>query len=297
MDERHVRVLLVYGTLMVLAAALTLVRQQLQPATRGTGAEQKHRSYIALNLLMLAAAWLPLAWHALAITLAAIGAAAGWEIGRALGLGRPWRVGLPALVVALVAVAESLTLAAALSTWLGVLLGGVVFSSLVGGREQLGRRLIGFAGAGVYLPVCLGALLWIWHQDGGGFRVVFFYLLIVSSEAFAQVLGQLAGGPLLAPTISQGKTIFGAIGGVLASAVTGLALCGTVSWEWWSGAAVGTAIGGAGVVGDLVESGWKRAIGIKDFSTLLGPQGGVLDRFDALLFAAPAFALLSVHLA
>jgi phosphatidate cytidylyltransferase len=52
-------------------------------------------------------------------------------------------------------------------------------------------------------------------------------------------------------------------------------------------------IGLAGLIGDLSESSWKRALGLKDFSSALGAQGGVLDRFDALFFAAPIFFLLA----
>ena len=60
------------------------------------------------------------------------------------------------------------------------------------------------------------------------------------------------------------------------------------------GGAVAAVIAVAGVLGDLTESGWKRALGLKDFSALLGAQGGVLDRFDGLIFAAPVYYLLLV---
>jgi phosphatidate cytidylyltransferase len=53
-------------------------------------------------------------------------------------------------------------------------------------------------------------------------------------------------------------------------------------------------VAAAGALGDLTESAWKRALGLKDFSALLGAQGGVLDRFDGLIFAAPVYYLLLV---
>jgi phosphatidate cytidylyltransferase len=49
---------------------------------------------------------------------------------------------------------------------------------------------------------------------------------------------------------------------------------------------------GAGQIGDRVESSWEQALGLKDFSGLLGAQGGVLNHFDALIFAAPLFYAL-----
>ena len=66
----------------------------------------------------------------------------------------------------------------------------------------------------------------------------------------------------------------------------------TVGWSYVVGAAMGMVIGLAGLIGDLTASGWKRALRLKDFSGLLGAHGGVLDRFDALIFAAPVFYLL-----
>ncbi|MGB9633830.1 MAG: phosphatidate cytidylyltransferase, partial [Chloroflexaceae bacterium] len=113
----------------------------------------------------------------------------------------------------------------------------------------------------VYLPVCLAPLLWIWYGEDGGFQVVFLYLIVAGNDAFAQIIGQLSGGRLLAPQISPGKTIAGAVGGFVCAIVLGGVLSATIGWSFATGACVGAALGIAGQVGDLVESSWKRAPG------------------------------------
>lgn len=125
---------------------------------------------------------------------------------------------------------------------------------------------------------------------------MFFYLIIASNDAFAQITGQLFGWRQLAPRISPGKTIGGALGGIVCAALLGALLSTTVGWPVLLGAGIGAAVAIAGQIGDLVESSWKRALGVKDFSNLLGAQGGVLDRFDGLLFAAPVCYLLATVL-
>jgi phosphatidate cytidylyltransferase len=145
----------------------------------------------------------------------------------------------------------------------------------------------------VYLPLCLASLLWLQRGSPGGFNAVFLVMVIAGNDAFAQITGQLLGGRKLAPRISPGKTVAGAAGGALCAAAIGAALSTTIGWPLVAGACAGAALGAAGQIGDLVESSWKRALGLKDFSGLLGAQGGVLDRFDALIFTAPLFYALT----
>lgn len=294
MSARHIQVLVCYGAFVALSVLLALARRRLRPNGAGAGVWQKYPTYIVLNLVFLAAAWLPPRWHGLAILLAAIGAGAAWEICRALGLRRLACVALPTITAGLVLAAAWLAPATLLTIWPGVLLVALAAGTLVGPREPPGRLLIGLAGSVIYLPLCLAPLLWLWHLPDGGFRAVYFYLLIAGNDAFAQLAGQLFGRHRLAPQISPGKTVAGALGGLLCAIVIGVVLSSTLGWPVWYGAAVGAAIGVAGQIGDLVESSWKRALGIKDFSALLGAQGGVLDRFDALIFAVPVFYLLSL---
>jgi phosphatidate cytidylyltransferase len=92
--------------------------------------------------------------------------------------------------------------------------------------------------------------------------------------------------------LSPGKTVEGAIGGlaggILMGAALGGALLGAPVWGLVAGSVAGT----AGQLGDLFESAIKRELGVKDIGRALPGHGGVLDRFDSLLFAAPVMALL-----
>ncbi len=106
-------------------------------------------------------------------------------------------------------------------------------------------------------------------------------------DTVAFLAGNLWGRHQLAPRISPGKTIEGSLGG-LAASILGALIAG-----WWLGmgpvssALLGLMMGVVGQVGDLGKSVLKRDLGIKDFGTVFGPHGGVLDRFDAILFSLP----------
>ncbi len=97
--------------------------------------------------------------------------------------------------------------------------------------------------------------------------------------------------------MSPAKTVEGAVGGFVAAAILGAWLAP----QWLAmthapgpvaGALLGTLLAGAGMVGDLFESLLKRSAGVKDSSSLIPGHGGVLDRIDSYLFAAPVYFLL-----
>jgi len=105
-------------------------------------------------------------------------------------------------------------------------------------------------------------------------------------DSAAYLVGQSQGIRKLAPQISPGKTIEGAIGGLVgSSAVGGVAFFFFELGPWWLGLITGCLIGIAGQIGDLCESFMKRQAGAKDSGTLLPGHGGILDRIDALFFA------------
>ena len=168
----------------------------------------------------------------------------------------------------------------------------VAVATLIGKPEEYTRRALALAGCIIYLPICLAAYIWIQHSDPSGFRAAFLYLVIATHDALAQITGELFGARPLAPQISPSKTIEGAIGGILFAGAMGMALSSSIGQSYITGTMLGLTIGLAGLLGDLTASVWKRALGLKNFSALLGAQGGVLDRFDGLIFAAPVFYLI-----
>ena len=115
------------------------------------------------------------------------------------------------------------------------------------------------------------------------------YLLTWAVDTGSYVSGRLFGRRKLNPALSPGKTCEGAIGGLLfaiaASCLLGVVWMGLFGWI--QAVAYGILIGVAAPAGDLVVSVFKRDSGIKDSSKLIPGHGGVLDRFDSLLFTVP----------
>ena len=150
---------------------------------------------------------------------------------------------------------------------------------------------------GIYIGVPIGALVAM--RIAHGPAIVFLLMLTVMISDTAQYYtGRALGRRPLAPAISPKKTIEGAIGGFVFGALT-LAIVG----RWWlpsvqigARALLGLAIAALGIAGDLFESLLKRAAGVKDSSSLIPGHGGVLDRIDALLFAAPVYYLVLRYL-
>jgi phosphatidate cytidylyltransferase len=156
-----------------------------------------------------------------------------------------------------------------------------------------GSRLM--AGAGI-VYACLAAisLLWLRAVPGDGLGLAVWVLLVVwATDTGGFAAGRTIGGPRLAPTISPKKTWSGLAGAVLLAALAG----------WAAATAFGAArpvalAGAAGVLGlvaqagDLFESALKRHAGVKDSGRLIPGHGGILDRIDGLMTAAPAFALV-----
>lgn len=142
------------------------------------------------------------------------------------------------------------------------------------------------------------SLLWLRHLPYGLVSVLFVLCVVIASDSFAYLTGRIFGGPKLAPSISPGKTRSGAIGGLMGASFAG----GMVAWLSGAGFVGGGLLWGAvlGVFsqsGDLLESAAKRRLNVKDSGRLIPGHGGLLDRFDGLLAAAPLAALLSLAVA
>ena len=144
--------------------------------------------------------------------------------------------------------------------------------------------------APVYIGLPLGSLVGV-HAMAGREAVLLLIATVAVSDTAQYYTGRTLGRTPLAPARSPKKTREGAIGGfVMAPAF--LAVAGSYwlpIYPWWWHASLGLGIVVAGIIGDLFESMLKRAADMKDSGTLIPGHGGVLDRIDALLFAAPVF--------
>lgn len=207
------------------------------------------------------------------------------------------RVSRPAagMAVALVCVAigmPGLPIEAALA---GTILGlaALVLSNAMSDTAQPGGALQAVAIAAfapLYIGVPMG-LLSLTRWTLGREAALLLIVTVAVSDTLQYYSGRLFGRRLLAPTISPKKTIEGALGGFVGSALS-LVVIG----HWWlpqlglaGRLTLGLVLAAVGIVGDLFESLLKRSVNMKDASSVIPGHGGVLDRIDALLFAAPVF--------
>ena len=145
----------------------------------------------------------------------------------------------------------------------------------------------------LYLGLPVGALVAVRNLRGP--RGLFLLMLtIIVSDSMQYYTGRLFGRRPLAPLVSPKKTVEGAMGGF----VFGTALF-TIVGAWWLPAVpvgfrvlVGVTLVALGIAGDLFESMLKRSANVKDSSSLIPGHGGILDRIDALLFAAPVYYIV-----
>lgn len=108
------------------------------------------------------------------------------------------------------------------------------------------------------------------------------------SDIFAYFTGYFLGKHKMAPNLSPKKTIEGAVGGLVGSSFFSW-LFGFIFMKEWAGVCLilGLIGGAAGMAGDLTASAFKRKMGIKDYGHLIPGHGGIMDRFDSLIFVAP----------
>jgi phosphatidate cytidylyltransferase len=212
---------------------------------------------------------------------------------------------VPATVAGMVTVFTSIGVSSTL--WIGdsvagtavaldaVLMSGFIVLALValagwrGDRDALGRVAAAVFPA-LYLGLPVGAMVALRSVHGSDVLFLLMATIIVSDSA-QYYCGRAFGRRLLAPAVSPKKTVEGAVGGF----VFGAAFF-TTAGAWWLPAVptgmrvvIGLGIVALGIAGDLFESMLKRSAGVKDSSTLIPGHGGVLDRIDALLFAAPVY--------
>jgi len=169
---------------------------------------------------------------------------------------------------------------------LAILIGLLVGRSL---RER------GFVAFGLpYVGLTMLALAWLHDPFNGGWPMLLFVFVIVwATDIGAYAVGRSLKGPRLAPAISPNKTWSGFFGGLGFAAIAALCLSLALNASRPAQVVViATLLSLLGQGGDLFESAMKRRFGVKDSGNLIPGHGGMLDRIDALLWAAPSFALL-----
>lgn len=274
-------------------------------------------SALALAPPVLAAVWWGgLPFQLLVLVMAGVSA---WEYQRLIAPDARWGLQVILLYAALFAVGKVVLD----GHQNGVVL--VAFAALVIGlfARYLHRKgKVNSAALLTVLPLYIGlpflSMLWLRLESGPYGLALFLFLLLAiwATDIGAYAAGKSIGGPKLAPRISPKKTWAGLIGGMAASATLGGLFGAAQSGDWLPGwlvppaatdvphdvsvaaiaayAAIGAVLAVAGQAGDLFESYMKRRVDVKDSSRLIPGHGGVLDRIDGLMFAAPLYALFEM---
>jgi len=244
-----------------------------------------------------------------AVMFGVVVALGAWEWGALAGMASFQRSGF---VVAILVVGGSLVMAlleSASHAWLRWPLGmamifwAAALVSMVGDRDDaparqglyVSRAGKAMSGLFVLVPLWISAVYVFVADANRPWLLLYAMSLVWAADTFAYFAGHFFGKHKLAPAVSPGKTIEGVVGGLLgATVVAGIA--GVAGWKlsgiplvaWLSLAAVSALVS---VLGDLLESKFKRLAGVKDSGTLLPGHGGVCDRVDALSAGLPVFAL------
>lgn len=252
---------------------------------------------ILLTIVLVSAWWHPMAFAAL-ISVACVVAVMEWRHALARS---DRRIPLTPIVLA--------TIGLVIAAWYG---GpeGLVVALMVGCAGTVAWRVVDERIENTMADSLAGmmALLWI------PFTAAFLVLMVVATDGWQRVAvmiiavagadtgglfsGMLFGRRPMAPRVSPKKTWEGFAGGV----VLGVTAASVASYflldgRWWVGALVGLACVVAAAFGDLAESALKRDLQVKDMSSVIPGHGGILDRIDSMLFAAPvAYVVFSLLL-
>lgn len=252
--------------------------------------------------LVLVLVFLGPGWHWLfTLAVAAVAALAGWEyLGLAeRGGAKPPRVAVLVAILALFAGNFAYPDQTA-PIFGGLSLGLLVYCTFRSSLEQVMADAAVSIFCLLYVGLTLIALPALHEESNGPSLLVFLMCVVWAGDIAALYIGSAWGRHKMAPTLSPNKTWEGALGALAASLLVTGGLLGLAAlletWNsaklsypedvwYWLGLAV--VVNVAAQVGDLVESALKRSAGVKDSGNLLPGHGGVLDRIDALLLAAP----------
>lgn len=245
-------------------------------------------SALVLAPIALLCLWLGGALWVALVVLAGVAVAIEWARVCRFAPASPPGVFLPVLVAAAAATAATDHAPVAL----GILAGGGILLAAARGDGE-GPRLW-LAGGAVFVGLAAVAAVWLrLHGSAGPGNMLFVVLIVWASDSGAYLVGRIVGGPKLVPRLSPAKTWAGAIGGLVFAVAAGLLVAaGLAAGPSLGVAAASATLGVASQGGDLLESAFKRRFGVKNSGSLIPGHGGVLDRLDGILAAAPAAAAL-----
>ncbi len=147
----------------------------------------------------------------------------------------------------------------------------------------------------ILLPLCFIRLSYVID----GTKLLYIFLILAIADAYSQVVGTNFGGPFLIPSISPRKTISGLIGGfffAFIAATTYFLLFLSGEMTLLNAVTIMITVFICATAGDLLVSAIKRQLRIKDFSNILGPQGGMLDRLDSMILLSPVIYIIFTFL-
>jgi phosphatidate cytidylyltransferase len=195
-------------------------------------------------------------------------------------------------VMGIVASSTLVSVESGLSAFVGYLILISIVSAVKNASpDKLFRQQAWLAWGTAYLGLLYPFIYYIRQlsPDKGGDWLLFLLGTLWLSDTLAMFVGKAVGKRQLAPTVSPNKTVAGFLGGIVGGLIIAVIL------KFWRLSEIdfalliipGLLVSIVGQLGDLVESCWKRAVDIKDSSSIIPGHGGVLDRFDSLLFASP----------
>jgi phosphatidate cytidylyltransferase len=247
--------------------------------------------FIAL-LLVSAVLLLPAFWSAVALSVVLL--AAAWEWSGFLGQNLVARAAFVVAVIALCALEWRLTASASLlrwTLWFALLFWCAALVWVFFCSPWIHRPVVTAVGLLALSLAWLALVRMRLDFPRGSYAVMYALLIVWVADSGAYFAGRALGVRKLAPAVSPGKTWAGMWGGLVACAVLAVLAAPMAGVPWQALLPVTLVAAVFSVVGDLTESLCKRFAGLKDSGSLIPGHGGVLDRFDSLLAAAPLLML------
>lgn len=228
----------------------------------------------------------------------ALGAVEVYQALRRLGMNaaiQPIAVGTLAVVIGSYMAAERKDIPT--NTFMLAALSLTVLAALVwrmpGGQDNFVKDAAASLFVIGYVPLLGSFVALMMAGERGTWRFLTMLAIVVASDTGGYIVGVLFGKHPMAPRISPKKSWEGLAGSVGFGVAAGILMAVfTLNSPFWVGLILGILLVAAGVAGDLIESLVKRDVGIKDMSSFLPGHGGIMDRLDSLLVAAPVAWLL-----